>query len=145
MRLGIVSPSFRAGDYSPLMPGRHLKGGEEGGYVRDNFCVHLTFRSLTVLSPVMVAITLVDDAGEEVTFRFTGDDSGGIWCANGEEAFDDRYRLVPGPALPLWPERLALAALKAVREPLPDAEALSRLQEQVREDLERRWRSTGSE
>jgi hypothetical protein len=89
MRLGIVSPSFRVGDYSPLMPRRHLKGGEE--------------------------------------------------------AFDGRYRLVPGPALPLWPERLAVAALKAVREPLPDAEALSRLQEQVREELERRWRSTASE
>jgi hypothetical protein len=29
MRLGIVSPSFRVGEYSALMPRRHLKGGEE--------------------------------------------------------------------------------------------------------------------
>jgi hypothetical protein len=35
--------------------------------------MQLTLRSLTVLSPDEVAITLADDAGAEVTFRFAGD------------------------------------------------------------------------
>jgi hypothetical protein len=109
--------------------------------VQDTFCMPLTFRSLTVLSPDEVAITLVDDAGAGVTFWFTGDDPNGIWGAIGEEAFDGRFRLVPGPSLPLWPERLAVAALKAVREPLPDAETLALLTAQGLEDLERRWQA----
>jgi hypothetical protein len=32
-----------------------------------------------------------------------------------------------GPSLPLWPERLAAAALRAVGEPLPPGETLDRL------------------
>jgi len=96
-------------------------------HMRDNSCMQLTFRSLTVLSPDEVAITLVDDAGEEVTFLFTGDQTG----VTGEPAWDGHYRLVPGPSLPLWPERLAAAALRAVREPLPDAETLALLTAQA--------------
>jgi hypothetical protein len=107
--------------------------------------MQLTLRSLTVLSPDEVAITLADDAGDEVTFRFSITDAHGTWVVNGEAAFSDRYRLVPGPSLRIWPERLAHAALMAVREPLPDAEELALLTAQVREELDRRWRSTASE
>jgi hypothetical protein len=98
-----------------------------------------------MLSPDEVAITLADDVGDEVTFRFSVTDAHGIWVANGEAAFSEQYRLVPGPSLPMWPERLALAALQAVREPLPDAEELAFLTAQVREELARRWRPTASE
>lgn len=105
------------------------------------FCMPLTFRSLTLLSPVEVAITLVDDGGEEVTFLFTGEQHQGGISAIGEPAFDGHYRLVPGPSLPMWPERLATAALRAVREPLPDAETLALLTAQGLEDLERRWQA----
>jgi hypothetical protein len=79
-----------------------------------------------------------------VTFRFSLTDAHGIWVVNGEPAFTERYRLVPGPSLPIWPERLAVAALRAVREPLPDAETAALLTAQVREELDRRWRSTAS-
>jgi hypothetical protein len=107
--------------------------------------MQLTLRSLTVLSPDEVAITLADDAGAEVTFRFTGDQAHGIWVASGEPAFNARYRCTPGPALPLWPERLAIAALRAVREPLPDAGTAALLNARFREELDRKWPPTASE
>jgi hypothetical protein len=113
--------------------------------VRDTSCMHLTLRSLTVLSPHEVDIALADDAGNEATFRFSLTDAHGIWCINGESAFSERYRLVPGPSLPMWPEQLAYAALKAVREPFPDDEALARLNARVQEKLARKWRATASE
>ena len=99
--------------------------------------MQLTLRSLTVLSPDEVAITLVDDVGDEVTYRFTLMQAGKIWVIQGEPAFE-RYRLVPGPSSPMWPEQLAMAALRAVREPLPDVEELALLTTQAREELARR-------
>lgn len=100
--------------------------------------MQLTLRSLTVLSPDEVAITLADDTGTEATFRFTVKEADGIRIASGEPEFNARYRCTPGPALPLWPERLAIAASLAVREPLPDAETAAALNAQIREDLNRR-------
>ena len=111
-------------------------------FPRDTSSMQLTLRSLTVLSPEEVAITLADDAGTEATFRFTVEQVQGIWVASGEPAFDARYRCVPGPALPMWPEQLAIAALQAVRQPLPDAEAAAPLNAQVREELHRRSPNT---
>jgi len=107
--------------------------------------MQFTLRSLTVLSPHEVAITLVDDAGDEVTFRFSAAEARGILVVSGEAAFSDRYRQVPGPALPMWPEKLAYAALKAVREPFPDDEAVALLTAQVREEVASRWRAAASE
>lgn len=103
--------------------------------------MQLTLRSLTVLSPDEVAITLADDAGVEITCRFTFEQAGGISVVQSESAFSERYRLVPGPSLPMWPERLAMEAFRAVREPFPDAEALDLLNTQVREELHRRWQA----
>lgn len=93
---------------------------------------------LTVLSPDKVAITLANETSAQVTFRFTAEQAHGVWVASSEPAFSARYRCVPGPALPLWPERLTLAALRAVREPLPDAETADQLNAQVREELHRK-------
>jgi|SRR5215469_7158410 len=102
--------------------------------------MQLTLRSLTVLSPDEVAIMLVDDAGDEVTYRFTVEQVDRIWVDSGEpDSINARYRCVPGPALPMWPERLTIAALRAVREPLPDAETAAVLNAQVREGLNRKW------
>jgi hypothetical protein len=107
--------------------------------------MQLTLRSLTVLSPDEVALTVADDAGVEVTFRFTGAQiDGRIVGASGELEFCARYRCVPGPALPMWPEQLAIAALRAVRDPLPDAGTAAVLNAQVREELARRWRPAAS-
>jgi hypothetical protein len=105
--------------------------------------VYLTLRSLTVVSPTEVDTVFADDAGAEVSFRFTGDLTGDVLAVSGEPAFSDRYRRVPGPSLPLWPERLAAAALRAAREPLPAGETLDGLIEHAGEELRERWRQTG--
>ena len=38
----------------------------------------------------------------------------------------------------MWPEQLAIAAMHAVREPLPDAETATLLHAQVREEIKQR-------
>ena len=130
------------GRIGPL-PG--MRRPDDGRADWDTRPVELTMRSLVVLSPDEVAITLADEAGAEVTFRFTGTQAGGIRVINGDQAFRDRYRPVPGPALPMWPERLAGAALSAVREPLPAGEALDELTRQARRELGERWRRCSPE
>ncbi|WP_412515785.1 hypothetical protein K8Z49_29440 [Actinomadura madurae] len=105
--------------------------------------MYLTFKSLTILSDHEVAITFTDSAGEEITYRFTATE-GPIRTISGEDAFGDQYRLTPGPATPMWPERLVAKALDAYQDPLPAGETLEQLRLECREELDRRWRRKDS-
>ena len=100
----------------------------------------LTFRSLTVVSDNEVDLTFDADDGDTVTFRFAVSETANrLAVTNGPPAFAQEYRQVPGPAIPTWPEQLALAALHARREPLPAGRQLDRLKAEVAEQIERRW------
>lgn len=103
-------------------------------------------RSLTVVSDTQVALTFEDERGQAVTYRFeTEIVRGGIGVTNGEDAFASVYRRVPGPAFPLWPERLAAAVLAARGEPLPAIESAERMSEQFRRSLIERWEAEHGE
>ncbi|TDD38146.1 hypothetical protein E1287_06240 [Actinomadura sp. KC06] len=104
---------------------------------------YLTLRSLTILSDNEVAMVFIDSAGEEMTYRFTSTDTDQIKVINGEDSFSSQYRQVPGPATPMWPERLASQALQAYQDPLPAGETLERLRTECHEELHRRWHSGG--
>lgn len=99
----------------------------------------LALKSLTVLSDTVVAVTFEDGDSGEVTFRFEAEERGGITVVNGEDAFTQRYRRIPGPAFAIWPERLVAGVLAARREPLPYGAGLERMTEQCRRELAERW------
>jgi hypothetical protein len=104
---------------------------------------YLTLRSLTILSDKEVALVFIDSAGEELTYRFTSTDTEQIEVVNGEDSFSSQYRQVPGPATPMWPERLASQALQAYQDPLPAGETLERLLTECHEESHRRWHLRG--
>jgi hypothetical protein len=103
--------------------------------------VELVLKSLTVLSDTTAAVTFEGDDGGEVTFQFELHETGpqGLTVTNGDADFQQKYRRVPGPSFPLWPERLVAQALFARREPFPYGAELEHLTEQVRRDLTERW------
>jgi len=87
----------------------------------------LRLRSVTIVAERVVDIKFDADDGSTVTHRFIVDDTGPITVTNGDGEFVRRYRGVPGPVTPTWPERLAAAAWRAACEPLPAGQALEDL------------------
>jgi hypothetical protein len=100
----------------------------------------LTLRSLTFISENEIALVFdPDPPGEPVTVQFTIHQTRVVDVVSGSPEFSRRYRAVPGPALPDWPEQLVGAAWRARQEPLPDGAELDELIEDVRRQLTDAW------
>lgn len=95
---------------------------------------------LRVVAADAVDMSFVDGDGTEVTYRFTASYGAGLMVVSGEREFNARYRQVPGPALPMWPEKLAATAIAAQLEPLPTGADLDALTAEVRRELSERHR-----
>jgi hypothetical protein len=107
----------------------------KGGVVNNS----LRLRSLTVVSDSEVDIVFESDDGSTVTHRFTVEEAGPVLVTNGDRGFNERYRRVPGPITPVWPEQLAAAAWRARREPLPAGRALADLAGETDAKLTQAW------
>jgi hypothetical protein len=83
----------------------------------------LTLRSLTFLTDDALAMSFDTEDGRQVTHQFTRERTGAITVVNGDDDFRHRYRQVPGPESPRWPEQFAHAAWAARDEPLPVIDA----------------------
>ena len=98
----------------------------------------MSLHSLTVISQDEIEIIFVGDDGVLISHRFYFSSEGlqdqridELQGVNGDAEFQSKYRRVPGPITPLWPERLAHAARNALKSPLPAGRALEGLREEV--------------
>ena len=100
----------------------------------------LTIKRAEVVDDDTVDLTFTEDDGSEVTFRFSAERPvHGIGALNGDRAFGRFYRMIPGPAFPLWPERIAMQLLAARNEPFLSGDELARRKEEYYRALEERW------
>jgi hypothetical protein len=108
---------------------------------RHTVIMGLTLRSLTVASPNEVDIAFTDDLDSAViVHRFHGETTTVGLVINGDAEWNQRYRRVPGPVTPMWPEQLAGAVLHATAEPMPAGVELDQLTRQAQAELTERWR-----
>jgi len=99
----------------------------------------LTFRALSFVSESEVDLVLDADDGTPVTWRFVRAEHGGIGVINGPEEFASKYRQVPGPSFPDWPEALVRAAFAARREPLPAGVSAQKMTDEARARITKDW------
>ena len=94
----------------------------------------MSFKALRIVSESEVEITFEGDDGTPAVHVFTLQTVGpgpgaleGLLGINGDDDFTKKYRGVPGPHLPMWPEQLVGHAHRAALQALPAGETLRRL------------------